>query len=84
MLLKFHSTQFLQHNELFGHSIYDVPTVDSLTYYLADTAMDSDAESIVSDKAEVFQWLPVGEEGMYHSHAGKEAEMQARVRLTYD
>lgn len=63
---------FLQRDELFGQGAYDVQMEDAPTYYSAD-ASDSDNADIDSDEAEAFQRPPAGEEGMFHSHAGKEA-----------
>ncbi|KAJ6617355.1 hypothetical protein B0H10DRAFT_2434508 [Mycena sp. CBHHK59/15] len=62
------SLSFIQREELFGHGIYDIDMADEPESFTADNWMDID-----SDEEEAFRAPPVGEEGMYHSHAGKEA-----------
>ncbi|KAJ6620822.1 hypothetical protein B0H10DRAFT_2215803 [Mycena sp. CBHHK59/15] len=59
---------FLQREQLFGQGDYDVPMPDAPDTYPADGWQDID-----SDKEAAFHTLPPGEEGLYHSHAGKEA-----------
>jgi hypothetical protein len=41
---------------------------DTPEYFAADGWQDID-----SDEEDAFQTVPAGEEGLYHSHAGKEA-----------
>ncbi|KAJ7679874.1 hypothetical protein B0H14DRAFT_3681713 [Mycena olivaceomarginata] len=67
------SLSFLQRDELFGSGAYDVPMPDAPTYHSADIDSDDDGYVVDSDDAEAFQRPPAGEEGMHHSHAGKEA-----------
>ncbi|KAJ6570302.1 hypothetical protein DFH09DRAFT_917277 [Mycena vulgaris] len=59
---------FTQREELFGHGLYDIDMPDAPDYYAADGWKDAD-----SDEEDAFQTLPPGEEGLHHSHAGKEA-----------
>jgi hypothetical protein len=46
---------------------------DAPTYHSAGIDSDDDGYVVDSDDAEAFQRPPAGEEGMHHSHAGKEA-----------
>ncbi|KAJ7279761.1 hypothetical protein C8J57DRAFT_1502399 [Mycena rebaudengoi] len=59
---------FLQREQLFGQGAHDIEMPDAPDYYAADNWQDID-----SDEEEAFQTLPAGEEGLFHSHAGKEA-----------
>ncbi|KAJ6550352.1 hypothetical protein B0H10DRAFT_2169935 [Mycena sp. CBHHK59/15] len=58
---------FLQREQLFGQGDYDIEMPDAPEYYPADGWQDVD-----SDEEAALQTLPPGEEGLYHSHAGKD------------
>ncbi|KAJ6548156.1 hypothetical protein DFH09DRAFT_1281614 [Mycena vulgaris] len=59
---------FLQREQLFGQGDYNIEMPDAPEYYPADGWQDID-----SDEEAAIQTLPPGEEGLYHSHAGKDA-----------
>ncbi|KAF7369452.1 hypothetical protein MVEN_00274600 [Mycena venus] len=58
---------FIQREALLGHGDHDIEMPDAPEYHSADW------QDIDSDDDEALQRLPPGEEGYYHSHAGKEA-----------
>jgi hypothetical protein len=58
---------FIQRDALLGHGDHDIEMPDAPEYYSADW------QDIDSDDDEALQRIPPGEEGYYHSHAGKEA-----------
>lgn len=61
---------FVQREALFGHGDHDIEMPDAPDYYSVDW------QDVDSDDEEALQRLPPGEEGYYHSHAGKEAVFQ--------
>ncbi|KAJ7798852.1 hypothetical protein B0H14DRAFT_3492174 [Mycena olivaceomarginata] len=61
------SLSFIQRDALLGHGDHDIEMPDAPEYYSADW------QDIDSDDDEALQRIPPGEEGYYHSHAGKEA-----------
>ncbi|KAJ6456755.1 hypothetical protein C8R45DRAFT_943578 [Mycena sanguinolenta] len=62
------SLSFTQREELFGHGHYDIDMPEEPEHFRTDGWMDID-----SDEEEAFRAPAVGEEALYHSHAGKEA-----------
>jgi hypothetical protein len=62
---------FLQRNALFGTGDYDLDMPEAPDYYPADNWQDID-----TDEEDALKTLPPGEEGLYHSHAGREAVFQ--------
>ncbi|KAJ6594083.1 hypothetical protein B0H19DRAFT_1012094 [Mycena capillaripes] len=61
---------FVQREALLGHGDHDIEMPDAPDSYSTDWQEND------SDDEEALQRLPPGEEGYYHSHAGKEAIFQ--------
>jgi hypothetical protein len=64
---------YTQRQELLGNGLYNIEMSDVPKYYNAADSDQDNWQHIDSDEEGALRQPPPGEEGEYHSHAGKEA-----------
>jgi hypothetical protein len=63
---------YTQRQELLGNGLCDIEMSNAPKYYNAANSDQDNWQHIDSDEEDALRQPPPGEEGEYHSHAGKE------------